>query len=549
MFVRSVGLFCFLVAIVANSSSPSIAADPPTEILQTPKWQTRIEAALDAKGDWDFFDAPLQSVCAELQDKLGIDVELDVLALEDYGIDPDAPITLRLNGISNRSFLRHMLRDLDLTYTVERGALMITNFDNAEARLITKVYPVGDLLLREEASRETADADYDHLIEMIESCVSPDTWDNVGGPGALEGIYDSLVVSQTQDVHEQIVELLETYRKIIAVDRNSNTTAKTSYWLGERAVNAAIYASLEEPITIEFKEVPLQRVAETLADNLNIFIVIDTRSLDDFGIDTSMPITGKFTKTPLKFVLQRLLYKHELTYFVRDEVLTISTPEECEQQLTIGLYPVRDLVLAGTEVITTADGATSYDFDSLIQVIHSTVSPDTWASVGGPSEIQPLLTMPTLVIPQTQDVHHEIAQLLTKLRRAKELADANRDKLDPNSYFLRAYPLRLDDCTADDIAKLVLRSTGMEAWSGQDETFVQGLGSSLVVKHNLGVHRAVQGLLKEVGVRVVLSNGCFACGVGGGGGAGSTGGGTVSGTSGGGGGMPASNGPSPGGFF
>lgn len=62
------------------------------------------------------------------------------------------------------------------------------------------------------------------------------------------------------------------------------------------------------------------------------------------------------------------------------------------------------------------------DFDSLIDLIVSTVSTDTWAeNGGGEAEIRPFPTNLSLVISQTQAVHEEIADLLQQLRRLQDL--------------------------------------------------------------------------------------------------------------------------------
>ena len=59
-------------------------------------------------------------------------------------------------------------------------------------------------------------ADFDTLIELITSTIAPDTWDDVGGPGAIESFPTnlSLVISQTQDVHDQIADLLAQLRRL-----------------------------------------------------------------------------------------------------------------------------------------------------------------------------------------------------------------------------------------------------------------------------------------------------------------------------------------------
>jgi len=62
-----------------------------------------------------------------------------------------------------------------------------------------------------------AQADFDSLIDLIESTIQPDTWQDTGaGQGSIAPfeINLSLVVSNTQEVHEQIVDLLEQLRRM-----------------------------------------------------------------------------------------------------------------------------------------------------------------------------------------------------------------------------------------------------------------------------------------------------------------------------------------------
>jgi general secretion pathway protein D len=66
-------------------------------------------------------------------------------------------------------------------------------------------------------------------------------------------------------------------------------------------------------------------------------------------------------------------------------------------------------------------GGTQADFDSLIELITSTVKPTTWDTVGGPGSIAPFETNLSIVVSQTQDVHEEIVDLLEQLRRMQDL--------------------------------------------------------------------------------------------------------------------------------
>lgn len=66
-------------------------------------------------------------------------------------------------------------------------------------------------------------------------------------------------------------------------------------------------------------------------------------------------------------------------------------------------------------------GGVEPDFDSLIDLITSTIQPTTWDEVGGPSSIKEYAGNLSLVISTTQEVHQDVADLLEQLRRLQDL--------------------------------------------------------------------------------------------------------------------------------
>ena len=67
-------------------------------------------------------------------------------------------------------------------------------------------------------------------------------------------------------------------------------------------------------------------------------------------------------------------------------------------------------------------GGANADFESLIDLIISTVASETWAeNGGGEAEIRQYVNNLSLVVSQTQAVHEEIADLLEQLRRLQDL--------------------------------------------------------------------------------------------------------------------------------
>ncbi len=68
-----------------------------------------------------------------------------------------------------------------------------------------------------------------------------------------------------------------------------------------------------------------------------------------------------------------------------------------------------------------AGGGVQPDFDSLIDLITSSIKPTSWDAMGGPGSIMPFETNLSIVVSQTQDVHEEIVDLLEQLRRLQDL--------------------------------------------------------------------------------------------------------------------------------
>jgi general secretion pathway protein D len=68
-----------------------------------------------------------------------------------------------------------------------------------------------------------------------------------------------------------------------------------------------------------------------------------------------------------------------------------------------------------------AGGGANADFDSLIELITTTITPESWAEMGGTGSVEPFEANMTLVISQTQEVHENIVDLFKQLRRLQDL--------------------------------------------------------------------------------------------------------------------------------
>jgi hypothetical protein len=221
---------------------PSVGAKCPVPATVKPpsvtSWGTvlpieqAIEEALDSPAEVEFLETPLPDAMGWLESQHHIQIEIDTRALEDVGlVSTDLLITKSLKDISLRSALNLMLRGHDLTYAIQDEVLLITTPEEAETRLTTRVYPVGDLLVPQCKSAQFSGGG-DMLIDVITTTLAPATWGEVGGAGSIAGAsfgnVPALVISQTQDVHREIASLLKLLRTAAAEGPKSASVQSTT---------------------------------------------------------------------------------------------------------------------------------------------------------------------------------------------------------------------------------------------------------------------------------------------------------------------------------
>ena len=144
-----------------------------------------------------------------------IEIPVDAAGLKDAGVNPDQQVTKNISGMSLRSALKLLLDDLQLKYVIHNEVLLITSPTKAESDefMETKAYPVTDLVVPDATARHV---DMQPLMDLLENTVAAKSWDHNGGNGSMSDMIVGkalLVTSQTQEVHEQIADMLETLRK------------------------------------------------------------------------------------------------------------------------------------------------------------------------------------------------------------------------------------------------------------------------------------------------------------------------------------------------
>jgi hypothetical protein len=370
-------------------------------------------AKLDQPIELSYVETPLVACVADISSQLGTLIVIARKRLEEASINQDTPITGEFPRAPAHTQLRRLLEPLELTYTILGEVVVATTPEDAESNLTTRVYDVRSLLDNDVGLFRTNSPtqDIDGLIELVTNQIRPDTWDDVGGPGSIE-IYRGLaVVSQTQEVHEELARFLAELRRAMLWRDQPQVMPPTQLTAAEKALHFA----LDYEITLDYHETPLREVARDISRQIGAPVRFHDKNLKEAGISGNRPITGQFPAASARVQLARLLDPLDLTFDIRDDWIIVTTPEDLDAHLQTQIYDVRSLVFPAGKL--TSDHT---DDDTLNVLITRHIKPDSWNDVGGPGTIDGVRGV--LVVSQTDEVHRELAALLDALRRIRSSA-------------------------------------------------------------------------------------------------------------------------------
>jgi hypothetical protein len=171
-------------------------------------------------------EAPLSKVIDDLQTLTGVNLVIDRAALADAGVGPDHPVTINSRDLSLKTTLNLLLKPVRLTYLIKDEVVQITTPEVGKGPLKLVTYHVADLVIpigsepplpvaRRDPAPGKAPSTYEgDLLKLIATTVEPQSWSEAGGKGTIQyyPLGHGLVVSQTQDVQEQVQDLLAALR-------------------------------------------------------------------------------------------------------------------------------------------------------------------------------------------------------------------------------------------------------------------------------------------------------------------------------------------------
>jgi hypothetical protein len=190
---------------------------------------TAIKRALREPTTVEFAEKPLQEVLDYLAEEHKIKIRIGLDVIEKAGVRRDTPVSIKASDLPLRAALEQILFPLNLRWVIEDHLLSVCSEEEANNRPYTVIYNVADLVTCVDDKGQLWE-DYDTLSDMITAIAAPMTWSTVGGQGAIAGGTFTgskvLVISQTQEEHEQIVELLRSLRRTIRMNGESRQTPR-----------------------------------------------------------------------------------------------------------------------------------------------------------------------------------------------------------------------------------------------------------------------------------------------------------------------------------
>ncbi len=212
---------------------------------------------------------------------------------------------------------------------------------------------------------------------------------------------------------------------------------------------------------VNFEEQPLDQVITFLTDLNKLNISVDWQDLETNSIERDKPVTIKLRDVTLKTALNEILSQvggeTVLAFQVGDGLLRIATKEKLDRDRFILVYDIRDLIVniprfteapridiqqasqggggGGGQNIFGGGGGGQEDEEEeqgtgpgeenprvtqLIDIIRTTVEPDSWRETGGgQGAIRELNGQ--LIVYNTSDSHRQVKDLLGQLRDTRAL--------------------------------------------------------------------------------------------------------------------------------
>jgi hypothetical protein len=322
---------------------------------------------------------------------------------------------------------------------------------------------------------ELLDSGYtgNQIVNLIESLVERDSWEDNGGSSRINLIGDVIFVRNTDAVQRKVQGFLS------AIPRHGRQTM-----IDVSATDLSLQDKLTASVSVDFRDTPLEDVVRDLANQTGANLRLDRPALRENRIRERQPVTLQVRQQPLQTVLDYLLPQLGLAWRIRDGVLWVTGPDNDEDHLT-AFYDVRDLCRDQKES------------DALSEAVQSQV-PNVFESEGGTAVID--FGKPgTLIVLAPRSVHAVVLDLLEKYRFA--LRQSKLRKPSETADEIKTLYYRLHANVAQALHKELPKLIAPESWQSTERP--DAIGTIALLESPPEVTQ-VEGSLPTTSLRMVL---------------------------------------------
>ncbi|PQO29969.1 hypothetical protein [Blastopirellula marina] len=532
------------VLLSATVEVSQVIPQKSPDVTKVPQQERELFARLlTHKTSVAFNDLPLHNALKQLSEQAGIAIRIDEIALAESALSSSEKISLELENVSLYSVLKWLLRESELTFFIDVESIVVTTPAEAEIHLKTYFYAIPELIGNP--------AYYDEVIEAITSVIEPDSWEELGGPGSIAPFRNGLMISSSHEIHALVDQLFAGFCHFQTLPGTPYPTASYSVSLFPQRQREI----LRQLRTTEAKLAPTphtwQAVLQQLRQQVAGPILVDEFALEVNNVRLPESVSP-FPPEPssLARTLDIITTDNDLAWFVAGDLIVITCEEEWRFRQTIELYPVRDLAWKGIAITNPQfqarlNPATKYpfptaassspqdatfefpDFDSVVELLTTTVDPESWEELGGPGSIYAFTSQADcLVISQHRFIHEQIQSALEQVRERQQpvdidnlLAEVRKHEAEviTRTHNVQRYSEEKPLFSREDlqlIAEQLKKQIEPESWDGK-QTYILPLNDAIVIRNRRDVQRVVSDNLVKLGVIRSQNYGVgFGCGAG-----------------------------------
>ena len=228
------------IGLASQKGQPILSR--PCDPMMTARREAELLSVLSGENSFDWrLETPLMEVVDAVAEL--VPIRIDRRALEEIGIEEDVPLIDRTRGhkfdqpkksVSSEKWwtastrpkqspnrplgavLETMLNQQDLVFEIRGGEILVTTLEWAEEAPPTRLYDVKPIV-RSTADNSVRHADFDSLMNLIQTNVVPDSWEALGGVSTMSVYsvhgHDWLIVTAPTMVHRRVQSLLDSLNR------------------------------------------------------------------------------------------------------------------------------------------------------------------------------------------------------------------------------------------------------------------------------------------------------------------------------------------------